>query len=551
MSAFEGIETADSRRGPVASLEFRRILDIPRRVWHQAEDLEALRLGLTQYLRAPGGTWELLTTQAAALREIYDRQGGIFGPIGVGEGKTLILLLAPLLLEAERPLLLVPAALRDQTNRYVLPAMREQWQLHPGLLVMGYEELSLAKNSGFLETLQPDLIMADECQNLKSLRSGRTRRVSRYMRDHPDTAFIALSGTVANHSILDYWHLIQWALKPGNAPLPRSWHEVQEWSLALDERVREEDRLGPGALQALCEPGENVRQGYRRRLTETPGVIATDAGKLGVSLQLIGRSALSVPAEIVRRIRAVGDTWETPDGDVITEAVQIWQITRALVCGFYRRWIEKPPQEWLESRRAWNHFVQYTLQHNRRKLDTPLQVWRATEALGNCRELERWNLVKDTFEPTKEDVWVSDYLVEDACRWLSEGPGICWVEYPALGKRIAEASGHPYFGAGDSHIAEASGPVVASIAAHGTGKNLQQWSRNLVLTPPTSGDAWEQLLGRTHRIGQLADTVVAEVSVHHPVYQAAMEQAFADARFLQDSLGNKQRLLYCDTDLRR
>jgi hypothetical protein len=90
---------------------------------------------------------------------------------------------------------------------------------------------------------------------------------------------------------------------------------------------------------------------------------------------------------------------------------------------------------------------------------------------------------------------------------------------------------------------------VASIAAHATGKNLQQWNRNLVVIPPTSGQVWEQLLGRTHRMGQEQDVVVAETYLHHESYRASMAQAFADARFLEETLGNRQRLLYCDKSI--
>lgn len=554
MSAFDGIDTASTtkeRRGPVASSEFRRILQLPRRVWDSADDLEALRVGLTEMLKTPDGTWELLPTQAAALREVHDFGGGLFGPICVGGGKALITLLAPVVLGASRPLLLLPAALRDQTNNYVIPEMHKQWELHPNLKVFGYEELSLEQNAGFLNDYQPDMIIADECHYLKRLQSGRTRRVSRYMKANPHTYFIALSGTIAHHSILDYWHIIQWALKPRNTPLPTSYYEVQEWARALDERVREEERLGPGVLIHLCQPDENPRQGYRRRLIETPGVTATGEDKLGVSLQLLGRARLKLPKELSRLLRQVEESWENPDGDPIMEAVQLWQIKRSLVCGFFRQWVEKPPEDWLEARKAWGHHVQHVLQYNRRNLDTPLQVWNDAKRAGNVAEFEAWNEIKDSFRPRKQDVWYSDYLTQEAVSWLRKHEGLCWVEFPALGRKISEVSGSPYFGAGDSHILEAKGAAVASIAAHGTGKNLQQWDRCLVLTPPTSGDAWEQMLGRLHRKGQKSDTVVAEVMVHHQVFLTAMQQAFADARFLQDSLGNQQRLLYCDTDLWR
>jgi len=554
-SAFEGIEEAGTLPpGPGASLEFRRIQALPRRVWTEAADLEDLTAGLTQMLRAPKGEWVLKVTQAAALRDLHDF-GGLFGPIAVGGGKTLITLLAPVLMKAKRPVLLVPAALRDQTMGKVLPAMFRQWRLNHSLKVIGYSELSLQKNADMLENIQPDMIIADECHMLKNPKSARTRRVSRYMSKHPMTTFIAVSGTVANHSIMHYWHLIQWALKPDNAPIPRNFYEAKEWACALDERVADEDRVGPGALATLSGPGESARQGYRRRLVETPGVLATHEDEVGVSLQLTMKKPQGghFPAVVKRLIEHVRSTWETPEGEVITEAVEVWRHIRQLVAGFYYRWAESPPMAWLEARKDWNRFVRATLRSNRRKLDTPLQVWRDVENFGGpgAQLQARWRRIKDSYKPVTQPVWVDDYLVVDAHNWLrnrKEPPGICWVEYQALGEAIANHAAVPYFGAGDSRILDYDEPCVASIAAHGTGKNLQQWSRNLVVIPPTSGQTWEQLLGRTHRQGQEADTVTCETYLHHHSYMLSMEQAFADARFLQETLGNRQRLLYCDSD---
>lgn len=546
MNPFEGIQ---GRKGPQMTTEFRRIQALPERDWQTADDLEELRLGLTEMLRVPGGKMELRDTQAAALRDIHDFRG-LFGPIAVGEGKSLITLLAPTLLAAERPVLMVPAALRDQTNQKVIPQMREHWRLPPKLCVLGYSELSLAKNAELLKQMRPDCIIADECHYLKNLKSGRTRRVSRYMRDNPMTVFIAVSGTVANQSIMDYWHLIQWALKPKNTPLPTQWYDAKTWAEALDERIDPKDRRAPGALKHFCSNGENVRQGYRRRLSSTPGVLATEVTKLGVSLRVIRKEGIHLPSDVRAAIQALYDTWETPGGEPVSEAVDLWRYARELVCGFYYRWDPAPPQEWLRARKAWKGHVRETLSRNRRGLDTELQVWneceRETPTLADFCE---WRDVRKSFKPNTVAVWQNPYLVEDATHWLNEWEGICWVNHVALGNAISANSGHPYYAAGDSGILDASGPVIASISAHGTGKNLQTWNRNLVTCPPTSGDVWEQLLGRTHRQGQKADSVTYEVYQHSDLFKQALEQAVADAEYLQDSLGNRQRLLYCDRDI--
>lgn len=555
MSVFAGIEQAGVLPpGPVASLEFRRISALPMRDWETDLHIVEVTQFLTNLLKRPAGRMALKVNQAAALRDLHDF-GGLFGPIAVGGGKTLITLLAPVLMRSERPVLLVPAQLRDQTLGYVLPAMRKHWRLHDGLRVVGYSELSLAKNADLLFKLMPDMIIADECHMLKNPRSGRTRRVARFMRENPMTKFVAVSGTVANHSIMHYWHIIQWALKPLNAPVPKGYDEAREWSYALDERVAPEERTGPGVLLNFCKDKEPVREGYRRRLVGTPGVVATSEDRLGVSLQVLSRTPqYRAHKELGEIMKQVAATWETPDGDVIMEAVTLWRVMRELVCGFYYRWNPAPPKKWLEVRKEWNRFVRSTLQSNRRGLDTPLQVWKSVEQARRgpgTNRLAAWKGIKDSFKPSQEAVWVDPYLYLDAEAWLRRNRGICWVEHHAFGEALARESGYRYFGAGDSSILDASGPVIASIGAHGTGKNLQQWHQSLVVCPPTAGSVWEQLLGRTHRMGQTEDTVQYEVYQHHPAFQEAMEQAFKDARFLQQTLGNLQRLLYCDTDIER
>lgn len=527
--------------GPVASLEFRRVCALPRRDWATAPDLAELRDGLTAMLRTAGGTMKLRDSQAAALRDIYDHRG-LFGPIAVGEGKTLVSILAPVVCSAARPILLVPASVRDQTLARVLPEMARHWQLHPRLRVVGYSELSLAHNAKLLDEYEPDMIIADECHLLKNRRSGRTRRVSRYMAAHPMTTFIALSGTVASFSILDYWHLIQWALKPDNSPVPSTYYDAMSWALALDERVHPRDRLPAGVLPLLTPGATTAREAYRARLVETPGVVATGENQLGTSLRLTVR-AFEPPVAMVRMADAATQSWEDPDGVPIKDAVDVWRIARTVLAGFWYRWDPTPPGEWLEARSAWHKFVRDRIRYGRGAFDTELQVARAST---NEPVLQAWARWRERFKPNVVPVWYSTALVENALAWFSGEPGIVWVEHVAVGEKLAELSGLPYFGAGDERICTARGQVIASIAAHGTGKNLQQWHRNLVVTPMTAGKAWEQLMGRTHRLGQQEDEVTFETYQHHAALVEALKQAINDATFLEQSLGNRQRLLYCD-----
>jgi hypothetical protein len=162
-------------------------------------------------------------------------------------------------------------------------------------------------------------------------------------------------------------------------------------------------------------------------------------------------------------------------------------------------------------------------------------------------EFVEWDGIKDDFVPNVVAEWIDNFALEAATKWLRDKGGICWVEHVAFGKRLAEFSGLPYFGGGENGIIDTpETAIIASIAAHSQGKNLQRFSRNLVVCPPTSGKVWEQLLGRTHRPGQEADEVTCVIFLHFLELLSSFEQARADARYLEDMFGNQQKLNYAD-----
>ncbi len=97
--------------------DLARILALPRRTH---TDLAALATELTALLKQPAGNMSLRHIQALALYDIGTVNGG-FLPIGVGEGKTLISLLAPFVLNAAKPILLLPAGLQEKTQREAEP----------------------------------------------------------------------------------------------------------------------------------------------------------------------------------------------------------------------------------------------------------------------------------------------------------------------------------------------------------------------------------------------------------------------------------------------
>jgi hypothetical protein len=540
------------------SSEITRIAALPRRTWtdEAAADLAAM---LTRELKTPRGTRVLRPVQAIALFEAME-VGGLFGPIRVGGGKTDLTLLLPLVLEAKNPILLLPAALMEKTWRdYNI--LKEHWRLPTNLQLISYEMLGLVQSAERLEYIQPDLIEADECHYIKNHRAGRTRRVTRYMRAHPNTKFVGVSGTVMKASLKDFAHLLRWALK-GGAPIPVTDDEVEAWADALDEKVNPLARRKPEALLALGlgpqepQPGgvlTQARRVFQSRLLETRGVVASSKND-GVTCSLRVSALEYEPAQITaQHIKQLRETSTTPDGWTFSEPIVLRMYLRQLALGFNSRWDPFPPADWLAARRDWAVFVRETLTDSE-TLDTELQVANAVDARRlRTGTLDAWRAVRDTFTIQPKDVWHDDTALQTCAAWMAREKGIVWCEHVFFARRLAQVTGAVYYGAngisdgGESiTLVKPGAAIIASVQANATGRNLQMFSTNLITSCPPSAAKVEQLVGRTHRDGQEADEVTVDIllgcSEHHDAFTRALEGAQAAA----DVLGHDQKLLLSD-----
>ncbi len=559
------------RAGVTNSPELDRILNIPRRLL----DLEHYAHNLTLKYRRPGGTMDLWPVQSAMIHEAA-LANGLLGPVSAGSGKTLASLLIGAEMGAKKIVLLVPPQLRAQLLSVDIPRLNQHWVLPlDKLRVVAYSELSNHRSADVLDQLKPDVIVADECHMIKSRSAARTKRFNRYFKEHPECRFVGLSGTITRKSLKDYQHLSELALKK-NSPLPASWHTLNEWAEAIDVS---DDPMPPGALLQLCndeeraiatDPGaqadtekkrkahEAVRSGFRRRLIETPGVVATSESAVGTSL-VINALRPIVPAEVQIALRDLHATWEIA-GDELTDILEVCRIARQLAAGIFSRWDWPggvPDYEWLTARSAWHKEVREVLKQSRRGMDSPLLVTKAViDGKYHSDAYWEWAKVKVRYnpEPPRETVWVSDFLVKHAVEWGRENgtkatPAIIWYQHSSVGEAIAKAGAFPFFGGGAKasddlvKINAAKNPViVCSIKAHSFGKNLQAFNTNLLTTCPSSGADMEQLIARTHRPGQEADEVRIDICVHTPELADAFTSALRDAEYIEHSQGQRQKL---------
>jgi hypothetical protein len=529
-----------------------RVMALPRRVL----DLDSVP-DVTSLFQKEGGALRFWPIQSAALVEA-SLADGLFAPIGVGYGKTLIALALPEAMNSKKAVLLVKSDLKRQLEREAEGFYGKHFDLPlDRITVVAYAQLSSAKHATILDDVGPDLIVADEAHALRHQSSARTKRFLRYFREHPACRFAGLSGTMTNRSIKDYAHLLELALRK-NSPLPRGYREINDWAGALD--VDPEYPMRSGALKQLCQNGENVREGFQRRLVETEGVVATEEGALGTSL-VIRRLPIAIPSRVVATIEHVEAKWEL-GGDELATASEKARVIKQLNCGFYYRWAwpnNRPDTEWLDARAEWNREVREKLLRATEGLDSPLLLSQAAERYhkweSNGRPKPRpdkiwdsvtwgaWKRVKDRRPPPTESIWLDDYVVQAATAWAKEQtePAIIWYWWNAVGERLARVSGFPHYGAG-TDAGESTAPVIiASIQCQSTGKNLQHYSRNLLITVPPNGTTFEQIAGRTHRPGQLADEIVLDWFGFN---DNAMFQVVEDAEYMQTTTGQRQKVLY-------
>lgn len=344
-----------------------------------------------------------------------------------------------------------------------------------------------------------------------------------------------------------------------------------------------------GQLVRLCRAGEGVQEAYARRLADTHGVIVTSSASVKVPLYISAIKAVPVPNDPLpgfegRGLQDLIDATrrgERPDGDQAQEALTAAMWARQLASGFYSYWNfpHKEPDslidEWRLKRKEYYKEARERLKYSREFLDSPLLVWNAAARWHDgyshdgksypkhCMKgpmpvwpsvcFLDWREIKDkVFHETKYK-WVSDYLVDQVVDWAKKNIGIIWVEHHDFGEKVAEKAGLVFYdGKGKNPEIDEKGDrsAVLSVHANREGKNLQRlWSKNLYPNPMTSNKLWEQTMGRSHRQGQLADEVTAEVFLHTPEMRRAFNTARLRAQYVKATGKAPPKLTYAVIDL--
>ena len=593
------------QRAPVTeTADLDRILALPRRPRPSTVELEQYAAKWTRQLsngvqvgqcacesdfadRAVPCINSLNPLQGWACEEFYTERG-LLGKLAVGAGKTgLDVLLAMVRNDTRVALLLLQPTLMRQFVLQDFP----QWAAHfkvpnlvvprmlgeypevrvmgrPTLYVYTYADLQQPKNTALLPQLAPDLIIADESQNLARVSSSRTIRFMRYCEAHPECAFVALSGSMHTRSLNDFAHHAALALRK-NSPLPLDNSVVLKWAKALDPAPEDGIPTPIGKLRVFCTPGEDAVQGVGRRLIETRGVVASEESSTDVPLYINEREAPEIPEKLLLMMQDTRATATRPDGEEAETSFQKAAWLKQLACGFYYYWkfIRGEPEElvekWFGRRKNWNKEVRMFLDAKPPEhLDSPRLLKLAAERFRknyrgplptwNSYSYEAWSEVEHLVDPVQGLAWLDDYLVDDAVRWAEERKaegvgGLIWCEFVEFGQRVAKRLGVDYLNGGpDAAKALASMRgneiVVLSIRAHQRGCNLQMFRRALVVSNPADDGTWEQLLGRMHRYGQ-KHAVTVDLYRHTPELREALEKARERSEWNQKLDRSKRKLM--------
>lgn len=539
-----------ARREVLHSAEFDRVDALPRRTW-TIEEGRDLAADLTRRLKTPAGTMTLEPQQAIALREAY-MNGGFFGSMGVGSGKTLFFLLLLGNLLPGRNVLIIDAGLDNDGRKTEIAEYARHWRFQMPRVVH-FQEIQVIKGKYLLDEIDPAHVGIDESHLFKNKKAARTARFSRWRKAHPEAKVYAATGTVAKREIEDFCHVVAWCLGPG-APVPLSPHIVEEWGSALNNKISDLNQADPGVLlrwadpQEILELGETraARRGFCRRFLETPGVVGYSLGadKLTASVE-ISELRLPLSRPVQEAFEIMRSKQEMPDGTQLVSALDWTRHARTLPLGYWLKWKYPGPLEWMARRKAAGSFIREALSRSR-TYDSPAEIYKA---YPDAPELASWLEIADTYKPETVPEWICGEALALCAKWLQAGPGVCFTENTAFGEALAVVAGVPYFGAGGC---DASGrsiehytgdSCVAGCDSNGKGRNLQRWNRMLVAPPSRNGPELQQLIGRFQRLGQKADRITVEITVGCIEHLRNFHQSVSDSEFAEDLLDS--RMIAC------
>lgn len=476
----------------------------------------------------PGARFELRMPQIETLLAVL-RCDGALGALGVGHGKSLLAWLFGTLLRLRRVVISCPprlvASMLSERVKFASSFYLSDAEIIP------HSQLSQTDSKGLPEC---DLLVIDEGQAFKNVLSMRTRWVFTALAQRPETRVVIMSGTFTPRSIGDFAHLSYAALRDAS-PLPMEPRDVQSWESCTNPTGAPLDQDYAWTRPLLDAypnaQGKNFREKAQaalgQHLAEARGVVLTTEQSVACGLIVRRRTAEPPYPSTLDRF---------PNGEPFVSEEEQERVERTYALGFWYRWefvgaTREEILEWRIARSLWAAFVRDEIKKNPEPgYFTPAHV----EARHGAHALQvRWKTIEAATKVVIHTEIVSRWVGEYARQY----GGLTWYYHRALASILASS------GVDCPEVPPTRATSCAlSIRRHGTGFNLQHWSRMLVLEPPRSGATWQQLLGRLHRQGQEAETVEVDWLRASPFAERDFDRACEDSIFIERVLRDPQKL---------
>ena len=502
------------------------------------------KAALEDWLRRPGSKASLLDEQAEALWEAMHAQG-LVGALSVGSGKTLLSMLLPVVMGAKKPLILTRTTLVGKTFKEARGYAKD-WYI-PEFEVISYNDLSLGR---VLEGTDYDLIVADEAHKISRMQAARTKRLAEYIikERKGDCYFCAITGTLENASLHDWYTLANLAF--GHyTPIPHDWYIRDELDAYIRGTSTSPERMNAIWSKVFGEHDpEHPGKAFRQYIQNKPGfVVSSDMScSAGIDVHLI--SDVEIPKPVTTALSYVERTWKDFDDNEIVSAAHMVDIQRNLLSGHGYKWASPPDKIWMDVKKLWDAEVRKRLKRPAKGRDTPrlVEKW-VEENTPKDPVFQLWAKHRDYRPPPRVPVWFSDYLLEDVVRRFKdapEDPVLVFYSGTAVRDRLKEVGFLEVYGPGEAPPSEPRFPFTwVSRESHAEGHNLQAWGRMVILEPPPTGTAFEQMLGRIHRTGQKRDEVQVYIYTHHEIHRSSFWRAYYKEVNQRTLYGMQRKLL--------
>ena len=429
----------------------------------------------------------------------------------------------------------------------------------PPVSVLSWSMLSSARGEALLAEAAGDgtfALVADEAHVLRSSTSARTKRFTRLrVATATRSRVVLMSGTLTRQNLLDLSD-VAWLALASRSPVPTGTTcdvlAAYVESPALGRGWREADAVRKWAGES------QITTALGKRIRTAPGVVTTTDQAVSCPIYVVPIRSMPLAVEAVRMANEVAATFRVPDGDDLVTPADVARAQRQLSLGYRMIWTWRhgPDRAWIEARRAYTGALRRLLATDdaqARGIDTELQAVKACASTPDdpllAELLEVMASHGDTLadrdrRPISKPAWITGAIMDQLIDLASAQPAcLFWYDEQAVADYV-RAAGVRVAPLGERFAFE-RGVTAVSLRSHATGLNLQAWSKNVVSTVPPAGALWEQMLGRTHRPGQNADGVVVWRPAWSGVLNAAWRSAHESAKWIEQSLGQVQKLSLC------